>query len=479
MSAADPRTVSQPRRLRTLPWLVAAASWMLVGPGAHVAHALPGPATSPAICGPLQGACPSPVTLGSGSWCWFADPRAVHIDRAGIDEVVVGWLSPTGKVMVESIDATGQARVVKVSHTYPDDHNSPVISVEPDNRITVYWSTHNGKHLFYRTTRAPGDITSWQHWQALGSNTDGARGFTYPNPVILPAEGNRHYLFWRGGNWEPTFSTRTASGTWAPAREVIDSPGHRPYMKVASDGRDRIAMAFTDGHPDNNVTSIYFAEVRAGGVYSAAGRRLGTLGGRPIAPSRATMVYNARTNDNVRSWLQDVAFDHAGHPVILYSIYPRGAKAQYWYARWDGRRWLRHFMVSAGPPIAVHQPHYLGGAVLDHTRAGIVYVSTMVGPHHQLERWATTDGGHSWTSTQLTAGNESELRPIVAQELPGTSAPASTVFALRGVYHDYWHFRTSVVMLSSRFSIEGPTSTTGGVSAPSGASTSQVPPGGD
>ena len=38
----------------------------------------------------------------------------------------------------------------------------------------------------------------------------------------------------------------------------------------------------------------------------------------------------------------------------------------------------------------------------------------------------------------------------MAQELPGAGTAASTVFALRGVYHDYWHFRTSVVMLSSR-----------------------------
>jgi hypothetical protein len=349
--------------------------------------------------------------------------------------------------------------------------------VEPDDRITVYWSAHDGKHLFYETTREPGDLSTWQHYQRVDSNTPGERGFTYPNPVILRAEADRHYLFWRGGNWQPSYATRSASGTWGPARELINAARRRPYMKVASNGANRIALAFTDGHPDNNVTSIYYAEIRAGALYSAAGRRLGTLGGRPIRPSAATAVYDARANHNVRSWLQDVAFDHAGHPVILYSIYPRGARAQYWYARWDGHRWLRHFMASAGPPIAVHQPHYLGGAVLDHTRAGIVYLSTMAGPHHQIQRWVTADGGHSWAFTQVTTGTGSEVRPVVAQELPGADAPASTIFALRGVYHDYWHYRTSVVMLSSRFSIVGPTSSAGGVGVPDDPG--GTPPGGD
>ena len=323
-----------------------AGTGVVSGPGGGAARAVSRPVASPASCGPTQGVCPAQVVVGTGAWCWFADPRAVHIDRGGIDEVVVGWLTPTGQVMVETIDAHGRARQTEISHDYADDHNSPTISVEPDNRITVYWSVHNGARLYYETTLHPGDISSWSHWRDLPSNTPGRWGFTYPNPVILPAEANRHYLFWRGGDWEPSFSTRTNTGQWSPARVLINFPGRRPYTKVASNGRDRIALAFTDGHPDNNVTSIYFAEIHGGGLYSAAGQYLGRLGSEPIVPSARTTVYDARANGTVRSWLQDVAFDRAGHPIIAYSIYPRGQDGQYWYARWDGHRWLRHFVVD-------------------------------------------------------------------------------------------------------------------------------------
>jgi hypothetical protein len=199
------------------------------------------------------------------------------------------------------------------------------------------------------------------------------------------------------------------------------------------------------------VTSIYFAEVHAGGLYSAGGQYLGALGVAPIVPSPDTVVYDAAAEGNVRSWVQDVAFDHSGHPVIAYSIYPHGRPAQYWYARWGGGRWLRHLVVAAGPSIDFQQPHYLGGMVLDHVHPGIVYLSTMVAGQRQLQRWVTQDGGHSWTTVTMTTGNQPELRPVVAQELPGVSAPASTVFVLRGQYNNYWHYRTSVTMLSSQF----------------------------
>jgi hypothetical protein len=420
--------------LGVLVLLGVAGTGVVSGPGGGAARAVSRPFASPASCGPTQGRCPAQVVVGTGAWCWFADPRAVHINRDGIDEVVVGWLSSTGKVTVETIDAQGHARQAEVSHDYADDHNSPTISVEPDNRITVYWSVHNGKHLYYETTRRPGDISSWGHWRALSSNTPGRWGFTYPSPVILPGEANRHYLFWRGGDWEPSFSTRTNTGRWSPARVLINFPGRRPYTKVASNGRDRIALAFTDGHPDNDVTSIYFAEIHSGGLYSAAGQYL--------------------------SWLQDVAFDRAGRPIIAYSIYPRGAGAQYWYARWDGHRWLRHFLAPAGPSIAVGQPHYLGGMVLDHARPGIAYLSTMVAGQHQLQRWSTQDGGHTWSVMDMTRGNEPELRPVVAQELPDVHTPASTIFVLRGRYINYWHFHTAVTMLSSRFEVSHAPETT-------------------
>jgi len=53
------------------------------------------------------------------------------------------------------------------------------------------------------------------------------------------------------------------------ARELIRVPGQRPYVKVADNGSDAIALAFTDGHPRNVLSSIYYATFpsRADSIY--------------------------------------------------------------------------------------------------------------------------------------------------------------------------------------------------------------------
>jgi hypothetical protein len=34
-----------------------------------------------------------------------------------------------------------------VAHIYHDDHSDPSLLVEPDQRLTVFWSGHNGRQL--------------------------------------------------------------------------------------------------------------------------------------------------------------------------------------------------------------------------------------------------------------------------------------------------------------------------------------------
>ena len=398
------------------------------------------------------GRCIRESTLGPGAWSWFADERAVHLHRDGFDAVVAGWVDPGGRIVVAEITPVGVLSEHVLARIYEDDHVTPAISVEPDDRITAYWSGHNGQRMFYATTRRPAEITSWDpvHW--LTSNSPGRFGYTYPNPVILSAEGQRHYLFWRGGNWEPTVSTRIGSAGWGRAHVVIDVLGQRPYVKVANNGRDRIGLAFTNGHPDNTLTSLYFVEIRGGGLVTAGGARLGRLGHAALRPSPAELVYNARAT-HAPSWVQDAAFDAGGHPAIVYSTYPPGAAAEYWYARWNGTGWRRHELAFAGAPIEVDEPHYLGGMVLDHNRPDIVFLSREVGRHYVIERWQTGDGGSHWNHRRITTGVIDRVRPALAQELPGSGRRAVTLFALKGFYDRYYGFHTTVAMLSDALAV--------------------------
>lgn len=389
------------------------------------------------------------VTLGRGGWSWFADPRAIEL-RGQHDQIIVGWIDQGGFVTVAAVDRrTGRKRVHLVGHLYEDDHGAPGLVIEPDGRITIFYSAHNGSRMYTRTTDEPEDITSWGPERAIPPGQGGLYGYTYPNPVMLSREHNRLYLFWRGGNWEPQYATRTPSGQWSAAHELITFPGQRPYMKVATDRKSKIGFAFTEGHPRDVLTSVYYMSYRHGALYTAAGRKIGTPGTNSVRPSEADLVYNAHGN-HVPSWVDDVAFDRHGHPVITFETYPSGAQHHmYWYARWTGRGWSLRQLVDGGPTISpgTLEYEYSGGIMLDHNRPGTVYLSRKIGPAWQLERWVTPDGGDHWRHVQITHGGTSNVRPVVVRE---SSDRLSPVAWLRGTYGTYTSFNTSVVLKTFR-----------------------------
>ena len=112
-----------------------------------------------------------------------------------------------------------------------------------------------------------------------------------------------------------------------------------------------IAFAYTNGHPRERITSVYFAEYRAGWLRHASGRLIARMGAGAIAPSRGDPVYNGLAK-HASGWVWDVAIDSHGHPVIVYATFQRLSDHEYWYADWNGRRWASHFMTFAGPTIS-------------------------------------------------------------------------------------------------------------------------------
>ncbi len=74
----------------------------------------------------------------------------------------VGWISWRGAVTIAEYRA--KVRLVAtdvVGHPYHDDHSSPSILIEPDSSLTIFWSGHNGSHMYERTSITPAEITRW------------------------------------------------------------------------------------------------------------------------------------------------------------------------------------------------------------------------------------------------------------------------------------------------------------------------------
>jgi putative BNR repeat neuraminidase len=171
------------------------------------------------------------VTWARGSWSWFGDPRAVHVGGP-TGPTFAGWIDWSGDITVGAFDPRfGALREAVVGHAYHDDHSDPSLLVEPDERLTVFWSGHNGAEMYYRTTLLPRDINTWAPTAQVRQDIPGPDGFTYPNPVLLPAERGQLYLFFRGADWSVDFARRTQGGRGAARTSRSARPGNGPTSR--------------------------------------------------------------------------------------------------------------------------------------------------------------------------------------------------------------------------------------------------------
>ena len=339
--------------------------------------------------------------------------------------------------------ATHLTHTSVVGALFHDDHGSPSILIEPDKRLTVFWSAHNGRVMHFRTSLAPESISAWGPVRSVPTNVGGKRGFTYPNPVRLRNEQDRLYLFWRGAAWAANDTTRSPTGGWARARTLIASPRQRPYVKVDSNGRDRIAFAFTNAHPRDALTSVYYMSYRHRWLRHANGRLIARMDGPPIAPAAADVVYDARAT-HTSGWVWDVALEGTGHPAVVYATFPSASNHLYWYARWNGHRWVSHLLAHGGPTISpgTIEYQYSGGLALDHGNPDVVYLSRKVRGWFQIERWRTRDHGARWRHvTVVRTPGADAIRPVVAR---GSDGGPMSLLWLSGHYGTYTSYRTSV-----------------------------------
>jgi hypothetical protein len=406
----------------------------------------------------VRGAPPGEQFLAltdDGAWCWFSGPRALY--HGG--QLYAGWMTSDGSVQVarwNPAQPAAPAVAMLAPRFEADDHDHPALQFLPDGRLLAFYARHAKGDLHLRATHAPGDLASWTPDRELGFDTGKfPRGVTYANPILLSAEHDALYVFWRGGDFKPTFSVSPDLGaSWTPPRTLIrradSSNDVRPYVRYWTDGKGRIDFLFTDGHPRNEpANSVYFLRYEHGSFSRADGSRVGALTELPFDPSRCDRIYDGATGG--RGWIWDLAEDSAGRPIVAYTRLPDERDHRYHYARWDGRRWDDHEIVPAGawfpraPAGTVEpEPHYSGGIVVDPPDPATVYLSRPVNGVFEIERWSTPDGGAHWASTAITSGSSTDnVRPVIAADAPAGS-PDLLWMQCTGGYVHYTHYRTTI-----------------------------------
>ena len=401
-----------------------------------------------------------------GAWCWFADPRATHYENAAgtINASYIGYIDVHGNVKATQVDfiRNRQEEVLVRSCFQPDDHNNPTFLVLPDERVMIFYTRHTDEpKIWYRISVKPGDITQLGEEKAITV----ANNTTYPSPFIMSDDPHHIYICWRGINWHPTIARITMPDAhdnvtvdFGP-KQIVQSTGARPYAKYQSNGKDKIYVSYTTGHPDNEMPNwLYFNVID---INHGNGPILKDVKGNTLK-NVADGVFNVSKTDSyrnsypytvvdntagIRNWVWQITLDKEEKPVIAFThIDDAKTSHVYWYGRWTGTEWRRTWVQYAGH--AFHQNWnstercYTGGAAIDPDNINDLYLSipTTNGQYnrdgvYEIWKFQVGDDGKVGASEQLTKNSaKNNVRPFI---LPNSANSPLRLTWMNGDYY-YW-----------------------------------------
>lgn len=393
-----------------------------------------------------------------GAWCWFADPRAVHHKSSdgSINRTYIGYIDVHGNIKAMQYDFLTGERVEVLVRSYfqPDDHNNPTFLVLPDERIMIFYSRHTDEACFYyRVSSIKGDITTLGPEKILRTN----HNTTYPSPFVLSDDPNHIYLCWRGIGWHPTIAQLSIPDklgnvemTWGPY-QMVKSTGARPYAKYQSNGKDKILMAYTTGHPDNEMPNhLYFNYININtlSLEDVNGQTLSSIAEGPHFVNKR-MEYAEKYPDVVvdnptdsRNWLWQVVVGKNDRPAIaMVSINETKDSHDYYYVRWDGYQWQKTFLANGGGHF--HQTPglekcYSGGMAIDEIHPNEVYCSVPVdgifGNRYEIIKYVVQTNGTVKKEMMTRNSRLNNVRPYM---IPNSQSSSLRLIWMYGNYYDW------------------------------------------
>lgn len=392
-----------------------------------------------------------------GAWCWFADPRALHHESkdGSINKTYMGYIDVHGNIKAMQIDwKTNQKEEVLIRSWFqPDDHNNPTFLVLPDERVMVFYSRHTDEPCFYyRVSRKPGDLTTLGEEKIIKTRNN----TTYPSPFILSDDPRHIYLCWRGINWHPTIGRLLmpdAEGNtnfdWGPY-QMVQSTGARPYAKYTSNGKDKIYMTYTTGHPDNEYPNdVYFNEIdiHTLSLKDIQGKTLTTIQDGPHQVNkrpeyRASYPDAVVDHSDARHWIWEVAIDAEEKPVIAMVKISEDKKSHdYYYVNRDGDEWKKTFLSHAGGHFhqtPVTELCYSGGMSINKKNIRQIYGSVPVKGEHgtvyEILKFTIDENGKVEKERITRNSLKNNSRPYF---IPHTKDEDQSLIWMHGDYYDW------------------------------------------
>nr|MBC8146456.1 BNR-4 repeat-containing protein [Bacteroidota bacterium] len=399
------------------------------------------------------------------TWCWFSNPRAIYYSN---NEIITGWVKKDGSVEVASLNLeSGENKLNTIfPQLEPDDHDNPAFTVLPDGNIFTMFAWHSTKKgVISNTTTNKGDILTFGENVVFKPKSDELlekfprETYTYTNPFFLEKE-NKLFVFGRWIGFKPNLIISSDNGkTWDEQHVVISSqpfdPNNRPYVNYYSDGKSKIHLIFTDGHPRNEpLNSVYYCYYQKGAFWKVDGTKICNLSELPFTAKDASVVYKATETTGI-AWIADIVVKNK-KPVILYSRHPAETDHRYRYAWYnsESEKWEDYEICRAGKWFPQTQegkverePHYMGNLTFNPRNPNVVYLSRQINNRFEIEKAETSDFGKTWKTTAITSNSAFDnVRPIVPQYQP-KNAKTVVMWMENKKYIHYTNYDTSIKYL--------------------------------
>lgn len=396
-----------------------------------------------------------------GAWCWFSGPSAIYMHN-NADEIITGWVTSDGSIETAILNLkTEEKNFQNVSPQLEiDDHDNPSFTELNNGEILMSYTKHSDNVV--RIHHMNPEDKRFGPMQGVNVNNEAMlklyprKGVTYANPIQLTEENNRLFIFGRWTGFKPNMMWGNDFGrSFEDAKVFITNypfkAGNRPYVRYYSDGKSKIHIVFTDGHPRNEpVNSVYYACYEKGAFWKVDGTKICDLTEIPFEPKDATIVYKA-AEELGRAWVYDIAADKEGQPVILYARYPTEQDHIYHYTRYDGKRWTDYKICHSGKWFPQTQegkherePHYSAGMTIHPLKTNAIYLSREINGVFEIEKRLTKDNGKTWEITAITRNSKYDnVRPVFPRNMQPGDIPV-LLWMKNEKYIHYTNYKTAI-----------------------------------
>lgn len=355
---------------------------------------------------------PSPTAYGDVGDMPWGGYTSTTINAAYYNgKTYIGYEDGNGAIHVLSYNHSTGAIVISpsiVTGLAVDTHCGPSVLVrQSDHKIVLAVTGHGVNHMYIAVSTNAEDVSSWGAANDIASTLAGGAAYTYANLVQLSGESGKIYLFYRDNG--PTdavycYSTSTDGGaTWA-AQTQLYAPAqgnNAPYAWLTTDSATRIDFAVNDGNvEDSKPGSLYHFYYSGGSFFTSTGTTISVA--KPYASSNLTKILDGPTSGGTLTTMHIV---NSG-PTIVFDAAPAAGLGtgplNIRYAAYSGGAWSVHTITDNGTGSGSPAINS-GGSCINPNNTSQVFLGKSVSGVYQAFLYQTSDGGTTWTNTQLTS----------------------------------------------------------------------------